>query len=228
MKNMKKTQLFLVLVLLIYFLTDWNAKSMAQSNITYSEVKIGEQIWMVQNLNVSTFRNGDPIKQITDPKDWVRAFKKREPAWCYYLFNSELGPIIGKLYNYHAVRDPRGLAPEGWRIPNYIDFSLLRDYLGNHVTVVEKKLKATGGWAENGNGNNLTGFSALPGGAINNKGEFINLGYEGYWWIFKHGDKTNGDTFRLVYDAIKVSHNSMFPDYVHGNGFSVRCIKEDE
>jgi uncharacterized protein (TIGR02145 family) len=80
-----------------------------------------DQEWFADNLNVSCFRNGDAIEQAQEYNDWIEACEKGIPAWCYYEENQN----FGKIYNLAAIMDPRGLAPEGYKIPDYIDFSIL-------------------------------------------------------------------------------------------------------
>ncbi|WP_338225600.1 fibrobacter succinogenes major paralogous domain-containing protein [Algoriphagus confluentis] len=127
------------------------------------EVIIGHQLWMGENLNVHTFRNGDSIPQARSYQEWAQAARKRQPAWCYFENKEENGVSYGKLYNYFAVSDPRGLAPEGWRIPSQADWLDLMVSLGGK-DLVGKFLKQEFGWNEQGNGTNSSGFSALPGG----------------------------------------------------------------
>lgn len=78
----------------------------------YDCVKIGEQIWMTANLDVSHFRNGDSIKEAKSIEDWINAGQNFEPAWCYFN-NDPKNSKYGKLYNLYAVSDPRGIAPNG-------------------------------------------------------------------------------------------------------------------
>jgi len=80
-------------------------------------VNIGTQTWMAKNLNVSIFANGDPIPEVKTNEEWKKAAEEKKPAWCYYENDPANGAIYGKLYNWYAVSDPRGLAPKGWHIP---------------------------------------------------------------------------------------------------------------
>jgi uncharacterized protein (TIGR02145 family) len=89
-----------------------------------SEVKIGKQIWMQENLNVSNFRNGDKIIEAKSEKEWKKALKNNIPAFCYYLFDST-NINCGKFYNYFVVTDPRLVTPEGWHIPSVEEWSEL-------------------------------------------------------------------------------------------------------
>lgn len=89
-------------------------------------VKIGDQIWMSQNLNVTHFRNGDIIPEARTKKEWIEMGRQQKPAWCFYENDSTNNKILGRLYNYYAVSDPRGLAPNGWKIPQKGDFNFYR------------------------------------------------------------------------------------------------------
>ncbi|MEY4573638.1 MAG: hypothetical protein RLZ10_2937, partial [Bacteroidota bacterium] len=131
----------------------------------YNTVVIGNQTWMAQNLNTTTFRNGDIIPEAKTNEEWVKADKKKQPAWCFYRGNSEEGWKYGKLYNWYAVNDSRGLAPDGWHIPSSEEWTNLINYLGTEN--IGEKIKTTEGWFQDGNGNNESGFSGFPGGHRN-------------------------------------------------------------
>ena len=105
-------------------------------------VAIGSQVWMSTNLNVSTYRNGDVIPQVQDKDAWA---KLTTGAWCYYENNAANGTKYGKLYNWYAVNDARGLAPAGWHIPTDGEWTVLSTYLGGE-DVAGKKMKSTSGW----------------------------------------------------------------------------------
>jgi uncharacterized protein (TIGR02145 family) len=105
-------------------------------------VIIGTQEWMLRNLDVSTFRNGDLIHEVKGMVEWLEAGEEGIPAWCYYENNPDNGKLYGKLYNWHAVNDTRGLAPDGWRISSKADFLILIDAFGG-VEVAGKKMKAS-------------------------------------------------------------------------------------
>jgi uncharacterized protein (TIGR02145 family) len=196
----------------------------------YKSVKIGNQVWMSENLNVSTFRNGDPIPEFEKNKNVVNDVL---PYWCYYDFNITNGNIYGKLYNWSAVNDKRGLAPKGWHIPSYEEWKELADFLGfseNSKTsgVALNKLKSTSGWEGyyNGNGTNETGFNALPGAGGNpwyEKLPFNNQLHEtGIWWC---SQKINDHEYCARIDG---KYNISIPflgDNSH-NAISVRCIKD--
>lgn len=92
-------------------------------------VKIGNQEWSTTNLNVDVFRNGDIIPEIKSFVEWQQANENQAPAWCYYENNPELGAKFGRLYNWYAIIDPRGLAPEGFRVPSKLDLEELLNTL---------------------------------------------------------------------------------------------------
>ncbi len=217
------------------------------SNASAQTVTIGTQVWMTKNLDVITFRNGDPIPHAKTAEQWKKVGKKKQPAWCYYNNDSTNGAKYGKLYNWYAVNDPRGLAPVGYHIPTDAEWVSLSDHLGQDVA---KKLKDTIGWngdrdlinengflslvtpeeekIKNGNGTNESGFSGLPGGWRNENGENAWLGWHGVWWSSTDNDKSNslGGDFHLGYDGGAGSYY-IFP--IGGSkayGLSVRCIKD--
>lgn len=128
---MKKVSL--ILVLLIGF-----------GCISYAQtVAIGTQVWMTKNLDVSTFRNGDSIPQAKSPEEWIKAGSNKQPAWCYYGNDPSNGAKYGKLYNWYAVIDSRGLAPVGYHIPSDAEWSKLESLLGSDAGT---KIKSKNGW----------------------------------------------------------------------------------
>jgi uncharacterized protein (TIGR02145 family) len=106
-------------------------------------VTIGTQVWMTKNLDVTKFRNGDPIPEANTVEEWVKAGENKQPAWCYYENNPANGTKYGKLYNWYAVNDPRGLAPVGYHVPSDAEWTRLKDFLGSDAG---KKIKNTSGW----------------------------------------------------------------------------------
>jgi uncharacterized protein (TIGR02145 family) len=115
-------------------------------------VKIGAQTWMAENLNVDHYRNGDPIPEVQGKKEWSNL---KSGAWCYYNNDSENGKKYGKLYNWYAVNDPRGLAPEGWHVPTEGEFETLKAAVKNDGNA----LKAKGQGSGSGTGTNTSGFA---------------------------------------------------------------------
>ena len=191
---------------------------------SYKEVKIGNQVWMAENLNVDKFRNGDPIPHAKTAEEWQQAVENKQPAWCYYDNDPANGKIYGKLYNWYAVSDWRGLAPEGWRIPSDADWSKLVELLGDRE-VAGGKLKSTDTtyWkSPNTAATNETGFTALPGGYRTNLGHFYTIGFNGNWWSATEDDATGAWDRSLNYD------NSTVISYDDNKelGLSVRCVRD--
>ncbi|NQW25520.1 MAG: fibrobacter succinogenes major paralogous domain-containing protein [Cryomorphaceae bacterium] len=109
----------------------------------FAEVTIGHQVWMTKNLDVDKFRNGDPIPQAKTIEEWKTADYSKKPAWCFYNNDPANGAKYGKLYNWYAVNDPRGLAPVGYHVPSNAEWETLKNYLGNKA---EYGLKSSSGW----------------------------------------------------------------------------------
>ncbi len=184
-------------------------------------IQIGTQKWMSKNLDVAFYRNGDPIPQVTDATAWASL---TTGAWCYYNNDSTQGNKYGKLYNWYAVNDPRGLAPQGWHVPSDVEWTALETTLGGS-SVAGGKMKEAGtlNWTSpNTGGNNNSGFAGLPGGGRSNGGAFYDIGNGGYWWSSTEGT-TNGAWYRsLSYYYGDVDRGSSNKAY----GFSVRCLRD--
>jgi uncharacterized protein (TIGR02145 family) len=108
-------------------------------------VVIGTQTWTSENLNVSTFRNGDPIPEVRTTEEWKKAGENKQPAWCYYDNDPKNGENYGKLYNWYAVSDPRGLAPNGWHVPSETEWKELEKFLNEKEGT---KLKSSYYWED--------------------------------------------------------------------------------
>lgn len=185
-----------------------------------SEVQIGTQTWTAQNLNVSRYRNGDPIPQVTDPVQWRNL---TTGAWCYYLNNTANGTVYGKLYNWYAVDDSRGLSPTGWHVPSDAEWTTFTSFLGGEP-IAGGKLKEIGTthWVSpNNNATNSSGFSSLPAGDRDLFGASINTGYYTYYWTSSENDAFDG-----LARTVTSSGGTVFR--FHNQkvfGFSVRCVK---
>jgi uncharacterized protein (TIGR02145 family) len=172
------------------------------------------QNWMLRNLDVTTYRNGDPIPQVTDQTQWNNL---TTGAWCYYNNDSANGAVYGKLYNWYALNDSRGLAPKGWHLPTPDDWLTLYNFLGS-TGVAGGKMKSTSGWFSGGNGTNSSGFTALPGGYRTTI--FENLTNNGYWWRTGTASTVNGYAVWLDYSSNGISVGES-PKYT---GLSVRVL----
>lgn len=215
---MKKARYCLMIVIFISFgvLMNTGMSQPKPSNtstiLPIKTLQIGEQVWMAKNLDVSTFRNGDPILQVKDTTGWVKAGEKGTPAWCYYDNNPSNGKLYGKLYNWYAVTDSRGLAPKGWHIPGKEEFETLVTHYGGEGTNVYNVLLSGGS----------SGFSSLFGGYRGSSGLFYGLdGVSGYWSASGCGED---DAWSLLSGSL---HRQTVVDYISkGCGCSIRCVKD--
>ena len=195
---------------------------------SYATVKICDQTWMQKNLNVSRYRNGDIIPQVSNPSDWANL---TTGAWCWYNNDSATyGSVYGRLYNWYAVNDPRGLAPAGWHVPSDGEWTTLTDCLGG-VDSAGGKMKEEGTvhWnSPNTGATNSSGFNALPGGYIDPGGYFVYNRIEGIFW--SSTSVSNSDAwYRYLDNAtsnIYRGYNGYFNDQHKTDGFSIRCIKD--
>jgi uncharacterized protein (TIGR02145 family) len=202
----------------------------------YDSVVIGNQVWMVQNLRVTHYRNGDKIPMLSNDKDWESS---SNGAWCNYINQGSNSKDYGRLYNQTAVLDSRGIAPQGWRVATYNDWLTLRTFLIKHGynynsdTVSNKiaislagktKWEVFSGEGLVGNdlaSNNKSGFNALPGGARDYTGSFGGGKRNGYWWT---SSSVNASGFMASLSYDKDSLNINFEPM--RCGFSVRCIRD--
>lgn len=196
------------------------------NNEKFKSVTIGDQVWMAENLNVDKFRNGDPIPHAQTEEEWQQAGVNGQPAWCYYDNDPANGKIYGKLYNWYAISDWRGLAPEGWRVPSDEDWEKLIKLLGG-AEVAGGKLKATDTtyWqSPNVGATNETGFSALPGGARFDYGTFVfeALSEAGAWWSSMDHSYSGAWLIGMIYYDSPVVGET----FSKANGFSVRCLRD--
>jgi uncharacterized protein (TIGR02145 family) len=193
----------------------------------YKTTLIGSQIWMSENLNSSKFRNGDKINEAKTIEEWNSACQNKQPVWCYYDNDPSNGTNFGKLYNWYAVTDSRGLAPKGWHVPNNKEWIILENHLGG-ASYAGKKLKSQSGFKWDGNGSNSSGFTALPGGQRFSSGTFLSKNANAYWWcsdtpiVYHRFVSYFGDNCFTGVIASDVSTN----DKNKCEGFSVRCIKD--
>jgi uncharacterized protein (TIGR02145 family) len=215
---------------IVYIGDYWMVGDFEKTGIIPS-VAIGSQIWSTTNLDVTSYRDGTPIPQVTDPSAWANL---TTGAWCYYNNNSANGTTYGKLYNWYAVagihdNDPstpnKFLAPTGWHVPSDAEWAVLIDYLGGE-SVAGGKMKETGTthWqSPNTGATNQSGFTGLPGGYRSYDGIFNDVMINGNWWSSSEGSSSNVAWTRYLH------YNDTFAGFVTFNkigGFSVRLVKD--
>ena len=186
---------------------------------TYKTVKIGEQVWMAENLKVTRYRNGDSIPTILYDDEWGNT---RSGAYTIYDDEAAAHNTYGKLYNWYAVKDSRGLCPAGWHVPTDAEWTQLENYLGGEG-IAGGKMKADSPlWKlPNIGATNASGFSGLPGGYRSNDGAYLSIGYSGFWWSSTGG--SSGAYFRYLNDFNGGSGRAY---YGKPNGLSVRCLRD--
>ncbi len=209
---------------------DWASSPPLSIDTTIPNVTIGSQIWSSKNLSVVRYRNGDPIPQVTDPTQWANL---TTGAWCWYNNDSATyAATYGRLYNWYAINDPRGLAPRGWNVPSKSDWFKLISYLdpASDTTCsgcIQSQtagglIKTTSGWdAPNIGASNLIGFNGMPGGYRDVNISFNYIGSQAVWWtssengIYAEGAVVNNFSGRIrVYETNDKKH-----------GFSVRVLR---
>ena len=185
----------------------------------YPTVKIGEQIWMAENLKVTKYNDGTAIPNVTDNTQWANL---TTAAYCWY--NNDVNnknTAYGALYNWYTVNTNK-LAPAGWHVPTDAEWTTLTTYLGGE-NIAGGKLKEAGTshWlSPNTNATNESGFTSLPGGARYVDGTFVNLGSNGGWW-----SSTFYDTQTLWIRDIYRAEGKVSRGYAYNKwGYSIRCI----
>lgn len=192
-------------------------------NNKYVTIEIDGAVWFAENLSCKLFRNGDTIMEARTDEEWEYALMNGIPAWCYPVNDSTLSEKYGLLYNFHAVRDSRGLAPEGCHISTKDEWQTLIDNYGGEWNA-GFKLKSTTGWNNDGNGTNSLGFNALPGGYRISIGSFMDgVGEYGWWWTSTSVGYPAGN-YAVLLPSINNLVN-IVDQYDWSYGFSVRCVK---
>ena len=205
----------------------------------YTTVQIGEQCWFAENLRSENYENGDAIPAGLSQSEWMNTSSGAAAIFGESGGCSSYSPVIdscdpsqslseyGRLYNWYAVDDTRGLCPSGWHVPTDQEWTVLTDFLGGE-SVAGSKIKTTYGWSENwcgvGNGTNSSGFSGLPGGFRNYTGSFGGSGIAGYWWSSSPEQSYKSWLRVLEHYDDDVDRGSSY----QWNGNSIRCIKDSE
>ena len=184
----------------------------------YHTVTIGTQVWMVENLKVTKYRDGTVIPNVTDSAAWSGL---SSGAYCNYDNNAFISASCGRLYNWFAMKDNHSLCPSGWHVPLKDEWNKLDLFVGS----AGGKLKATGTdyWhSPNTGATNSTGFTALPGGIRDYTGHYCVLGYYGYWWTAD--DELSDYPYCEV--MLHINEMAVLASLEKESGLSVRCIKD--
>jgi uncharacterized protein (TIGR02145 family) len=188
----------------------------------YRTVKIGDQVWMAENLKVTHFRDGTPIPNVNESDIWQKA---ANGAYCSVDNDStEYKNTYGLLYNFYAVSSSRNLCPEGWHVPSESECMRLIAFLGG-IQAAGGKIKDNSSnlWKnKNSYAGNESGFSGLPAGGRGRIGTVGDVGYYATWWSSTEYDSSYAWHWGLYPDRAAIRSN---PGH-KASGFSVRCIKD--
>jgi uncharacterized protein (TIGR02145 family) len=206
------------------------------NSFTQNYVKIGKTYWADHNLNTSSFSNGDPIAQAKNTEEWENFFNQKIPAYCSMYYNPKNDSVYGKVYNWWAVVDLRGLAPEGFMVPSLQDWMGLKAHL-NYDTICKcyppilrsaDKLKSTTQWKGELKGDNLFNMNILPAGYVRNDGRFEGRGLQVSYWTCSPENAANnlGDSYSTFYMLFKHDNSDIkYDNNFDANGHFVRCAK---
>ncbi len=213
------------IILMIAFAIPMRSQTIKDiSGNVYKTVNHGTQIWTCSNLNVTKFRNGDPIPEAKTAEEWKSAGQAKKPAWCYFNNDPATSDKFGKLYNWYAIKDSRGLTPKGWHVATNADWSgLFKNLTG--MDIAGTKLKSREEWKTR-NGTDIIGFEGLPAGYRTADGKFEAKGTHCQWWsnsVPVEVKKSNQIYSVVLKDALpEASYMQMNKEY----GLSVRCVKD--
>lgn len=189
----------------------------------YKTITIGNQVWMAENLRVTTYNDGSPILKITETSEWS---KLTIGAYCNYNNTTNLDTIatFGCLYNWYAVNTSK-LAPSGWHVATNEEWNNLIIFLGGpSVAGCKLKEEGTNHWlSPNTGATNEFGFTALPGSFRYTNGKFGIFGNRGFWWSSTEFDVNNSWSWYIYNDYENVYRYYNLNQY----GFSVRCVKDE-
>ncbi len=188
---------------------------------TYKTIKIGTQIWMLENLKTTKYNDGTAIPLVTDLTEWQNL---TTPGFCWYD-NDEIRykNTYGALYNWYTVNTGK-LSPSGWHVPSDAEWQILIDYIGGNEAGGKLKEVGTTHWCGlNIGATNESGFTGLPGGVHSSYGwSFFGIGEYGNWWSTTMS--VSHEAWNLV---LSCNHkNVVLDDFSINMGFSVRCVKD--
>jgi uncharacterized protein (TIGR02145 family)/uncharacterized repeat protein (TIGR02543 family) len=221
----------------------------AQSSITdidgnvYPVIVIGSQEWMGENLRTTRYRNGESLHS-----NLSHTFRQEseEGIWLWYDYNQSHELPYGKLYNWYAVSDPRGLCPAGWRVPTDYDWQQLADFIDpdakGNTNRIGNKLKSRRQvnsplgspwdtqqhprWNSHRSrfGTDNFGFAALPAGGATMGEAFVHMGQQAYFWSRSEANPESAWVRTLLFSHRGMSRSA----YQKQLALSVRCIKGNE
>ena len=192
----------------------------------YKTVKIGNQIWLSENLKATTYNDGTAIPLVKSYDAWAEL---STPAYCWYNNDSTNKEVYGALYNWYAVNTKK-LCPEGWHVPSDEEWTELRTYLGENGNAgLVLKESGTSHWkSPNSDASNTTGFTGLPGGYRDYKGPFNLVRTDAYWWSSTESYRyisTDSASYISFYRNLRYDDHDLFRNISDKSfGLCVRCL----
>lgn len=217
---MKKSFIFFTFLACAFLRVQAQTVTDYDGNI-YHVVTIGTQQWLVENLKVTHYRNGDAVPNVTDGIQWSSL---TSGAFCNYDNDENNATEYGRLYNWYAISDNRYITPPGWHIPTDAEFTTLINYLGGE-SLAGGKLKESGleHWlSPNTGATNESGFTALPGGNRANDGNFNYQQSNAFFWSSTELSTNYTWNWQLWFGYTQLDRTYNNKSY----GYSVRCLKD--
>lgn len=190
---------------------------------TYSTVKIGNQIWMAENLKTTKYRNGNLIGTTTPATLDISAETAPKYQWTSGGNESNVS-TYGRLYTWYAIMDTRNICPTGWHVPTDAEWTTLTTYLGSLSGGRLKESGTTHWLTPNTDAINDSKFSALPSGMRNEDGTFNDLGWDCYWWSATEEEDSDAWSRNLDYSSYEIERESLGTN--KRIGASIRCLKD--
>jgi uncharacterized protein (TIGR02145 family) len=191
----------------------------------YHAITIGTQVWMMENLRVTRYQNGDIIGTTTPAIKDISAESAPKYQWAYKETTSQDSiKTHGRLYTWYAATDSRIICPLGWHVPSDAEWATLTSYLGgDSVAGAKMKEAGTSHWnSPNKGADNSSGFTGLPSGMRHSNGSFDYMGLYAYWWSSTPNNASTAWMRPLSYTSIDAGRSSFFNKR---DGFCVRCIQ---
>jgi uncharacterized protein (TIGR02145 family) len=191
---------------------------------TYKTVKIGNQVWMAENLKTAKYSDGTIIPNVKDSAEWSNLITG---AWAYYKNDTVYNSKYGKLYNWYSVspttNGDKNVCPTGWHVPTDNEWTLLTDFLGGK-NIAGGKMKEIGttNWnSPNKDATNTSLFTGLPGGF--RSGGYGNISSCGFWWSSSKESISYYAWGRYLYINGGIASSGNFEER---NGMSIRCLRD--
>lgn len=216
---MKALTIVIVSLLLLNSCNNRDPKPLKAESIV--EIRMGNMVWMQGNLNVDYFQNGDLIPEISDDAEWQ---KTKSAAWCYVNNDTTGQGEMGRLYNYYAVTDPRGLLPAGWHVATADDWDSLRSYLVGQEDISVRLSSDSLDFADTVSNEKIyLGYKYPQSNSRKPEGIFIrDRGYLHFWLNPRSTGRGNHIKVRLGISAIDFNRKTE----PLNSGFAVRCVKD--